>query len=199
MVLMFKIAHFPRFLKGFTSCPLFKFEYSQTQLASPGHYAHNTVGECKGDSSPANALFSPVAWNFARQRLVCRSGGYMRNIFLFLGVLAISIASCAQAETRPEILVFGTYDISNPGHDIHNMQADDVLSPKRQQEIAQLIEVLKRFHRTKIAIEADVGSKPVEQEYSDYRAGKYTGFGTRLRRQNSRRPLARSRRYTRPH
>jgi hypothetical protein len=48
--------------------------------------------------------------------------------------------------------------MSNPGHDVHNTQADDVLSPTRQQEIAQLIEVLKRFHRTKIAIEADVGS-----------------------------------------
>jgi hypothetical protein len=39
----------------------------------------------------------------------------MRNIFLFLGVLAISIASWAQAETRPEILVFGTYQHVEPG------------------------------------------------------------------------------------
>jgi hypothetical protein len=31
--------------------------------------------------------------------------------------------------------------MSNPGHDIYNMQADDIQSPKRQQEIAQLIEV----------------------------------------------------------
>jgi hypothetical protein len=53
------------------------------------------------------------------------------------------------------------------------MQADDVLSPKRQQEIAQLIEVLKRFHPSKIAIEADVGSKRVAQQYSDYLSGKY--------------------------
>ena len=69
--------------------------------------------------------------------------------------------------------MLGTYHMANPGHDIHNMQADDVLSPKRQQEIAQLIEVLKRFHPTKIAIEADVGSQRVAQEYSDYLAGKY--------------------------
>jgi len=64
--------------------------------------------------------------------------------------------------------------MANPGHDIYNMQADDVLSPKRQQEIAQLIEVLKRFHPTKIAVEADVGSQHVGREYSDYLAGKYT-------------------------
>ncbi len=98
----------------------------------------------------------------------------MRKIFLILGAMTISIASWAQPDARPEILVLGTYHMSNPGRDVHNMQADDVLSPKRQQEIAQLIEVLKRFHPTKIAIEADVGSQRVEQEYSDYLAGKYT-------------------------
>ena len=98
----------------------------------------------------------------------------MRKIVLILGALALPIACWAQSDAHPEILVLGTYHMSNPGHDIHNMQADDVLSPKRQQEIAQLIEVLKRFHPTKIAIEADIGSQRVEQEYSDYLAGKYT-------------------------
>lgn len=98
----------------------------------------------------------------------------MRKISLFLGLLTISITSWAQSDARPEILVLGTYHMSNPGHDVHNMQADDVLSPRRQQEIGQLIEGLKKFHPTKIAIEADVGSLRIEQEYSDYLAGKYT-------------------------
>ena len=98
----------------------------------------------------------------------------MRTFLLFLGLLAIPRASWPQSGARPEILVLGTYHMANPGHDIHNMQADDVLSPKRQQEIARLIEVLKRFHPTKIAIEADVGSQRVVQQYSDYLAGKYT-------------------------
>lgn len=97
----------------------------------------------------------------------------MRKIVLFLGLLAIPRASWPQSDTRPEILVVGTYHMANPGHDIHNMQADDVLSPKRQQEIGQLIEVLKRFHPTRIAIEAGVGSKRVAQEFADYLAGKY--------------------------
>jgi hypothetical protein len=98
----------------------------------------------------------------------------MRNILLLLAAMSISMASLAQPDARPEILVLGTYHMSNPGRDVYNMQADDVQSPKRQQEIAQLIEVLKKFHPTKIAIEADVGSERVEQEYSDYVAGKYT-------------------------
>jgi hypothetical protein len=98
----------------------------------------------------------------------------MRKLFLFVGVMAISLASWAQSDACPEILVLGTYHMSNPGHDIHNMQADDVLSAKRQQEITQLIEVLKRFHATKIAIEADTSSQRVAREYADYLAGKYT-------------------------
>jgi hypothetical protein len=97
----------------------------------------------------------------------------MRKFSLCVALLAIPVASRAQSDARPEILVLGVYHMSNPGHDIHNMQADDVLSPKRQLEMAQLIEVLKRFHPTKIAIEASVGSKRVAQEYADYLAGKY--------------------------
>jgi hypothetical protein len=98
----------------------------------------------------------------------------MRRLFLFLGLLAIPGVSWAQSDARPEILVLGTYHMANPGHDIHNMQADDVLSPKRQQEITQLVETLKKFHPTKVAIEADVGGQRAQREYTDYVAGKYS-------------------------
>ncbi|MCA1850557.1 MAG: DUF5694 domain-containing protein, partial [Acidobacteria bacterium] len=54
-----------------------------------------------------------------------------------------------------------------------NTQADDVLAPKRQAEMAQLIEVLKRFHPTKIAVEADVWNKHISEAYADYVAGKH--------------------------
>jgi len=100
-------------------------------------------------------------------------GGQMKKVLLLLGLLAIPVAARSQSAARPEILILGTYHMANPGHDIHNMQADDVLSTKRQQDIAQLIEVLKRFHPTKIAIESDVTSQRVQKEYADYLAGKY--------------------------
>ncbi|MFN2601451.1 MAG: DUF5694 domain-containing protein [Gemmatimonadaceae bacterium] len=98
----------------------------------------------------------------------------MRKVVLFLGLVVMPMSSQAQSDSRPEILVLGTFHMANPGHDIHNMQADDVLSPKRQQEITQLIEVLKKFHPTKVAIEADVSGQRAAQQYSDYLAGKYT-------------------------
>ncbi len=87
---------------------------------------------------------------------------------------ALPQAMAAQADARPEILIVGTYHMANRNHDAYNVHADDVLSPKRQQEVAQLVNVLKKFHPTKIAIEADVDNQHVAREYSDYRAGKYT-------------------------
>jgi hypothetical protein len=77
------------------------------------------------------------------------------------------------AEARAEVLVLGVYHMANPGRDVFNMNADDVLAPKRQAEITQLLESLKKFQPTKIAIEADVWGKR-RQEYSDYLAGKHT-------------------------
>ena len=99
----------------------------------------------------------------------------MNKVFLSLAILIISFTCSAQSEDHPQILLIGTFHMSNPGHDIGNIRADDVLAPKRQQEIEQLMEVLKSFHPTKITIEAGVGkSKQIEQQYDEYLAGKYT-------------------------
>ena len=71
-----------------------------------------------------------------------------------------------------EVLVLATYHMGNPGKDIFNMRADDVLAPKRQAEIRELLNLLVRFRPTKIAIEADSDSPKIKQ-YPDYLAGKY--------------------------
>src|SRR5437867_10327367 len=74
---------------------------------------------------------------------------------------------------RAEVLVLGVYQLSNPGHDIFNMQADDVLAPKRQAEIAQVIAALKKFHPTKIAVERNFGDDRIAKGYAEYVAGKH--------------------------
>ena len=74
---------------------------------------------------------------------------------------------------RAEVLVLGVYHMANPGRDIFNMKADDVLAPKRQAEIAELVAVLKRFAPTKVAVEADFWNEDVAKRYVDYVAGKH--------------------------
>ena len=60
---------------------------------------------------------------------------------LFIALIAAGVtghvAAAQQAPApRAEILVLGTYHMANPGRDIFNTQADDVLAAKRQKEIA---------------------------------------------------------------
>src|SRR5438132_249999 len=86
---------------------------------------------------------------------------------------AVHPAVSQQSSARAEVLVLGVYHMANPGHDIFNMQADDVLAPKRQAEVAQVIAALEKFHPTKIAVEADVYSDGTPKRYADYLAGKH--------------------------
>jgi hypothetical protein len=95
-------------------------------------------------------------------------------------VLATALPSTAQpaADSRPaaaraEVLVLGVYHMANPGRDIFNMQADDVLAPRRQAEIAELVEVLKRFRPTKVAVERDAWDKRIAEDYAGYLAGQH--------------------------
>jgi hypothetical protein len=74
---------------------------------------------------------------------------------------------------RAEVLVLGVYHMDNPGRDIFNMKADDVLAPKRQAEITQVIAALKKFQPTKISVERDASDKRLAKDYADYRAGKH--------------------------
>jgi hypothetical protein len=83
------------------------------------------------------------------------------------------VSTVKPAPARAEVLVIGVYHMSNPGRDIFNMRADDVLTPKRQSEIAQVIAAFKKFHPTKIAVEADPGSDRVPKLYADYLTGKH--------------------------
>lgn len=110
----------------------------------------------------------------------------MKNTITLMLMFAVPTSTAAfaqrssgqQPSEHAQVLVLGVYHMANRGHDIYNLRADDVLTPKRQAEIAQLIDVLKKFHPTKIAVEADLlgPSNPTTTErprqYADYLAGK---------------------------
>ena len=52
-----------------------------------------------------------------------------------------------------QVMIVGTFHMSNPGHDIHNVKVDDVLAPRRQAEIEAIDAGLARFKPTRIAVE----------------------------------------------
>src|SRR5512147_1439822 len=73
-----------------------------------------------------------------------------------------------------EVMILGTYHMANPGHDIHNLKADDVLVEKRQHELADVATGLARFKPTKVVVEQQVdnGAPAKLAKYHDYLDGK---------------------------
>jgi hypothetical protein len=63
--------------------------------------------------------------------------------------------------------------MANPGLDGRNADADDVLLPRRQREIAELVERLARYRPTKIAVEAPYRDADVGARYKRFLAGQY--------------------------
>lgn len=93
-----------------------------------------------------------------------------------MSVLVVLQSSPAQEPTerdRAEVLVVGTYHMNNPGRDVFNTESDDVLSSKRQAEIAEVVDVLARFRPTKILVEAGFNDRRVSERYADYVAGSH--------------------------
>ena len=89
---------------------------------------------------------------------------------LIVAVLAaLLFAARVNASDRPsppiEVMIVGVFHMANPGRDLHNLKADDMLEPKRQTEIAALTDALARFKPTKVGVEwpEDVVSERYQQ------------------------------------
>ena len=75
---------------------------------------------------------------------------------VLLLALLLAPAAWAQAEPEPEpvrVLVLTTYHFANPGLDLGNVVADDVLAPHRQREVIAIARALATFRPTAVATE----------------------------------------------
>lgn len=68
-------------------------------------------------------------------------------------VALIGLSAQANAAEPVSVMIVGGFHMSNPGHDLHNVQVDDMLAPKRQAEIAQVTAALAKFKPTLVAVE----------------------------------------------
>jgi hypothetical protein len=95
----------------------------------------------------------------------------MRLFALAVGIAiaAIAVRPATAADQTVEVMVLGTYHMSNPGLDVNNTRADDVLTARRQQELAALILALAEFKPTKILIETQApGPTFVDAGYTKF-------------------------------
>ena len=76
------------------------------------------------------------------------------------------------AERKPTLVVVGTYHMATTTTNVVNNQVDDITSPTRQKQVVELVEKLKKFKPTKIALECDIEDDAKVQEfYHQYLAG----------------------------
>lgn len=77
----------------------------------------------------------------------------MRRLALIALAVAAAWASPGTAAEPVQVMVLGTYHFDNPGRDLNNVKADDVLKPQRQAELEALASAIARFRPTKIMLE----------------------------------------------
>lgn len=95
---------------------------------------------------------------------------------LFVGLLSFSFSDHSE-KAKTQVLLLGSYHMSNPGLDVLNQTSDDVLAPTRQAEIEQLVKKIAKFKPTKIAVEVTINSKMdtlLQANYAQYLQGNYT-------------------------
>jgi Family of unknown function (DUF5694) len=92
----------------------------------------------------------------------------MIRAVLFAATLVV-LPTLSGAAEPVSVMIVGDFHMSNPDKDMHNMQADDMLAPKRQAEIAAVTDALAKFKPTLVAAEwpADIAG----QRYADYLKG----------------------------
>jgi hypothetical protein len=71
-------------------------------------------------------------------------------------------------------MVLGTYHFANPGQDLNNVEAGDVLAPDQQAQIQTLLDSLSRFRPTSIAVERTTDQAGrLDSLYRAYRDGAF--------------------------
>ena len=85
-----------------------------------------------------------------------------------------STVETQQMTQKPTIMILGSAHLANPGADVYNIKMDDVLAPKRQGEISELVRLLKAYQPTKITFEQDPSQDTeLNANYQGYLEGTY--------------------------
>jgi hypothetical protein len=73
--------------------------------------------------------------------------------------------------SKPQIMVLGVFHLASTNN-MFTQKQGDTFSPTRQQEIKEVVERLRAFHPTKIAVEHNYNGQ-LNERYQQYLAGQY--------------------------
>jgi hypothetical protein len=98
-------------------------------------------------------------------------------VITLLSLLVLSVAQPpddhARRSENTRVLVLGVFHMDNPGRDLVNPGLKDVLGPRRQKEICDVVDRLKNFRPTLIALEEPVGARAMQDRLDKLAAGRY--------------------------
>ena len=87
-------------------------------------------------------------------------------------LLILTLAARAQAQT-PEVLLFGVFHFSNPGHDVVRVDQIDVSTPANQTYLTGLSQRLCEFRPTAILLEFDrARESDIRRQFDNYATGR---------------------------
>lgn len=105
------------------------------------------------------------------------SANRVRAITAFLVAFPAMITAppvWADKVERPRVMVLGTFHFRGSTSDAISVTIGDVSTPRRQAEIKAVVERLKRFAPTKIALEAPPEHEgALNERYRKYKSGRY--------------------------
>lgn len=99
----------------------------------------------------------------------------LKQLTLTLALLAPP-AALAQEAAQPEpiqVMIVAAFHFDNPGQDINNVAVDPVTTPAKQAELAAMVERLRRFRPTAVAVEREAADTVtlLDQRYPAFAAG----------------------------
>lgn len=100
---------------------------------------------------------------------------FIKTIFTFFITLLFTTTAFGQAsKQKTKILLIGTIHFETPHLDTYELKTDDFLAPKRQKELEELTDILKRTNADKVMIEKPFSQqKQIDSLYNAYAQNKY--------------------------
>lgn len=101
----------------------------------------------------------------------------LKSLRVLVLLVPVTTLIAQKDSLRAEVMILGSYHMHNPGADVFNVKAEDVLTEEKQDEIRQVINDLKSFNPTMVALEIKRGSSRdslINKEYRDYLKGHFT-------------------------
>ena len=98
---------------------------------------------------------------------------FLLIILLVFKSLAFAQSKTNQEQNKPAIALLGTFHFKGSS-DMMSLKTDDLSSPKRQNEIEDLVKALAMYNPTKIILEYPYGKNKIDSLYQLYLNGTHT-------------------------